>query len=62
MRETLTTDIRDVVGLLFSEGKSLEEISLVLSIPVGKGNERGTAKDRFHVVSIHGPDGAGKYK
>jgi very-short-patch-repair endonuclease len=33
------------VGPLFSEGKSLEEISLILSIPVGKGNEEGTAKD-----------------
>ena len=45
MRETLTTDIRDAVGFLFSEGKSLEEISLTLGVPVGKGNERGAAKD-----------------
>jgi len=45
MRETLTTDITDIVGFLFSEGKSLEEISLILSIPVGKGNEKGAAKD-----------------
>jgi len=45
MRDKLTADIRDVVGSLFSEGKSLEEISLILSIPVGKGNETGTAKD-----------------
>lgn len=45
MRETLTIDMRDIVGFLFSEGKSLEEISLILSIPVGKGNEKGTAKD-----------------
>jgi hypothetical protein len=39
MRDRLTTDIRDRVGSLFSEGKSLEEISLISSIPVGKGNE-----------------------
>jgi len=33
------------VESLFSEGKSLEEISLILRIPVGKRNEKGTAKD-----------------
>ncbi len=36
----LITDIRDVVGF-FSEGKSLGGIPLILSIPIGKGNERG---------------------
>lgn len=34
MMDKLTADIRDLAGSLFSEGKSLEEISLILSIPV----------------------------
>lgn len=41
MRETLTTDIKDIVGSFF-RGKNPEEI---LSIPVSKGNDRGIAKD-----------------
>lgn len=40
--EAIKINIRDHAGKLFLEGKTLREISLILNIPIGKGNTKGT--------------------